>query len=177
MRLVLALRDKPKLKHSIVIRGESQLRALRRLAVSWRPKLSWGSHLNKAESHSSFSLSYKSIPLRRYISLLLPTTSIGKRRRRTMGVTTVLSLAFFLLALVAFAGARQANFLQDFRITWAGTHIKQLQGGSAIQLMLDPSSGTSSHYRTAFSLRYSYALRGQLRLWVRFQQAVPLRTR
>ncbi|RWW85372.1 hypothetical protein BHE74_00005940 [Ensete ventricosum] len=139
MRLVLALRDKPKLKHSIVIRGESQLRALRRLAVSWRPKLS--------------------------------------RRRRTMGVTTVLSLAFFLLALVAFAGARQANFLQDFRITWAGTHIKQLQGGSAIQLMLDPSSGTSSHYRTAFSLRYSYALRGQLRLWVRFQQAVPLRTR
>ncbi|KAJ8493022.1 hypothetical protein OPV22_014743 [Ensete ventricosum] len=58
-----------------------------------------------------------------------------------MGVTTVLSLAFFLLALVAFAGARQANFLQDFRITWAGTHIKQLQGGSAIQLMLDPSSG------------------------------------
>ncbi|CAL9750502.1 unnamed protein product [Musa acuminata subsp. burmannicoides] len=58
-----------------------------------------------------------------------------------MGHTSILSLAFFLLALVAFAGARPANFLQDFRITWAGTHIKQLQGGSAIQLMLDPSSG------------------------------------
>lgn len=156
-RISLALRDKPKVKHSIVVRGESPSRALRRLAVSWRPKLSWGSHLNEAESYSSFSLSYKSIPLRRYISLLLPTTSIGRRRRRrrTMGHTTILSLAFFILAFVAFAGARPASFLQDFRITWAGTHIKQLQGGSAIQLMLDPSSGTSSHYSTAVSLQYS----------------------
>ncbi|CAL9115220.1 unnamed protein product [Musa textilis] len=58
-----------------------------------------------------------------------------------MGHSTILSLSFFLLALVAFTGARPVNFLQDFRITWAGTHIKQLQGGSAIQLMLDPSSG------------------------------------
>ncbi|CAL9037448.1 probable xyloglucan endotransglucosylase/hydrolase protein 7 [Musa acuminata AAA Group] len=58
-----------------------------------------------------------------------------------MGRTTVLSLTFFFLALLAIVGARPATFLQDFRITWAETHIKQLQGGTAIQLMLDPSSG------------------------------------
>ncbi|RRT66183.1 hypothetical protein B296_00038419, partial [Ensete ventricosum] len=60
---------------------------------------------------------------------------------KTMGHTAVLSVIFPFLALVAFVGARPATFLQDFRITWADTHIKQLQGGTAIQLKLDPSSG------------------------------------
>ncbi|XP_031480252.1 probable xyloglucan endotransglucosylase/hydrolase protein 7 [Nymphaea colorata] len=39
------------------------------------------------------------------------------------------------------AWSRPATFLQDFRITWADTHIKQIQGGTAIQLILDQSSG------------------------------------
>ena len=55
--------------------------------------------------------------------------------------TAVLSVIFPFLVLVALVGARPATFLQDFRITWADTHIKQLQGGTAIQLKLDPSSG------------------------------------
>ena len=67
-----------------------------------------------------------------------------------MGRTTVLSLTFFLLALVAIVGARPATFLQDFRITWAETHIKQLQGGTAIQLMLDPSSGTEISFSSVY---------------------------
>jgi len=38
-------------------------------------------------------------------------------------------------------GARPATFLEDFRITWADSHIRQLDGGRAIQLVLDQSSG------------------------------------
>lgn len=49
--------------------------------------------------------------------------------------------ALLLLPLFALAGARPASFLQDFRVYFAGTHIRQMEGGSAVQLMLDPSSG------------------------------------
>eukprot|EP01018_Ginkgo_biloba_P006591 Gb_30161 [translate_table: standard] len=38
--------------------------------------------------------------------------------------------------------ARPATFLEDFRITWADDHIKQMPGGNAIQLILDQSSGS-----------------------------------
>ncbi|KAF9617338.1 hypothetical protein IFM89_035319 [Coptis chinensis] len=37
--------------------------------------------------------------------------------------------------------AKPATFLQDFHITWSEGHIKQLQNGTAIQLLLDQSSG------------------------------------
>ncbi|XP_043722014.1 probable xyloglucan endotransglucosylase/hydrolase protein 6 [Telopea speciosissima] len=36
---------------------------------------------------------------------------------------------------------RPATFLQDFHITWAETHIKQMENGTAIQLLLDQTSG------------------------------------
>ncbi|KAI4315111.1 hypothetical protein L6164_027957 [Bauhinia variegata] len=36
---------------------------------------------------------------------------------------------------------RPATFLQDFRVTWSDTHIKQIDGGRAIQLILDQNSG------------------------------------
>ncbi|EPS73414.1 hypothetical protein M569_01341, partial [Genlisea aurea] len=37
---------------------------------------------------------------------------------------------------------RPTTFLQDFRITWADSHIKQLDGGRVIQLNLDQNSGS-----------------------------------
>ncbi|KAK9097086.1 hypothetical protein Sjap_022583 [Stephania japonica] len=44
-----------------------------------------------------------------------------------------------ILCCIVFA--RPATFLQDFRITWSDSHIRQLQGGTAIQLVLDQNSG------------------------------------
>ncbi|OVA16122.1 Glycoside hydrolase [Macleaya cordata] len=37
--------------------------------------------------------------------------------------------------------AKPTTFLQDFHITWSEAHIKQLNKGTAIQLLLDQSSG------------------------------------
>ncbi|PKA50407.1 putative xyloglucan endotransglucosylase/hydrolase protein 6 [Apostasia shenzhenica] len=50
---------------------------------------------------------------------------------------------FLLLHLLAevVVSAKLTSFAQDFRVTWADAHIKQLQGGSAIQLTLDQISG------------------------------------
>ncbi|WOL13474.1 putative xyloglucan endotransglucosylase/hydrolase protein 7 [Canna indica] len=51
---------------------------------------------------------------------------------------------FTLLPLVSFlhpSMARPANFARDFHVTWADSHITQINGGSAIQLLLDQSSG------------------------------------
>ncbi|KAF8400263.1 hypothetical protein HHK36_013560 [Tetracentron sinense] len=56
----------------------------------------------------------------------------------------LLLLAMVLLHLVFFMGtsmAKPANFLQDFHVTWAEPHIKQMDNGNAIQLILDQSSG------------------------------------
>lgn len=46
-----------------------------------------------------------------------------------------------LVTLLSFANAKPATFLQDFRITWSDSHIKQLDGGKGIQLLLDQNSG------------------------------------
>ena len=54
-----------------------------------------------------------------------------------------LSLLIFLSFLL-WATARPATFLQDFRITWSDSHIRQIEGGRAIQLVLDQNSGTPS---------------------------------
>nr|ATU07266.1 xyloglucan endotransglucosylase/hydrolase [Chrysanthemum x morifolium] len=50
----------------------------------------------------------------------------------------------FLIGFVTFShvvNAKPATFLQDFHITWSDSHIKQLDGGRAIQLLLDQNSG------------------------------------
>uniref|UniRef100_A0A2P2L348 Xyloglucan endotransglucosylase/hydrolase n=2 Tax=Rhizophora mucronata TaxID=61149 RepID=A0A2P2L348_RHIMU len=55
--------------------------------------------------------------------------------------------AFFLLFCYILAlslsavSARPATFLEDFRITWSDSHIRQIEGGRAIQLILDQNSG------------------------------------
>ncbi|KAL8546507.1 hypothetical protein ACS0TY_006302 [Phlomoides rotata] len=59
-----------------------------------------------------------------------------------------------LLCIVALfsctTNARQATFLQDFRVTWSDSHIRQLDGGKAIQLVLDQNSGCG------FASKYKY---------------------
>ncbi|EOA17126.1 hypothetical protein CARUB_v10005387mg [Capsella rubella] len=53
----------------------------------------------------------------------------------------------FMISLCLFAAlyrpvlSRPAKFEDDFRITWSDAHITQIDGGRAIQLKLDPSSG------------------------------------
>ncbi|KAK2656732.1 hypothetical protein Ddye_009784 [Dipteronia dyeriana] len=36
---------------------------------------------------------------------------------------------------------RPATFVEDFRVTWSDSHIRQIEGGRAIQLVLDRNSG------------------------------------
>lgn len=51
------------------------------------------------------------------------------------------SLAIYLLLFAVSVRARPATFLQDFKITWSDSHIRQIGGGKAIQLILDQTSG------------------------------------
>lgn len=53
----------------------------------------------------------------------------------------VVSLFMHLLAFSFSVSGRPATFLQDFRITWSDFHIRQIDGGRAIQLVLDQNSG------------------------------------
>ncbi|KAL1061256.1 hypothetical protein V6Z11_1Z018000 [Gossypium hirsutum] len=45
----------------------------------------------------------------------------------------------FLACSISVSG-RPTTFLEDFRITWSDSHIKQIDGGRAIQLILDQNS-------------------------------------
>ncbi|GAA0162134.1 hydrolase [Lithospermum erythrorhizon] len=59
-------------------------------------------------------------------------------------------LLLHVLATLLCAYARPATFNQDFRITWSDSHIKQIEGGRAIQLVLDQNSGCG------FASKYQY---------------------
>lgn len=56
-----------------------------------------------------------------------------------------LVISYVVLLLLAFSSSvvngRPATFLQDFRVTWSDSHIRQIDGGRAIQLILDQNSG------------------------------------
>lgn len=58
-------------------------------------------------------------------------------------VLSLFLISFLKTSLVA--DAKQATFLQDFRVTWGDSHIKQLEGGRAIQLILDQNSGMCNY--------------------------------
>lgn len=61
---------------------------------------------------------------------------------RTLSLKTAAASSVFTLLLLSISVAgRPATFLQDFRITWSDSHINQLHGGTAIQLVLDQNSG------------------------------------
>ncbi|CAN6562777.1 unnamed protein product [Malus baccata var. baccata] len=54
----------------------------------------------------------------------------------------VASFCFCFLSLFSLSSfGRPATFLQDFRVTWSDSHIRQIDGGRAIQLVLDQNSG------------------------------------
>ncbi|OIW10893.1 hypothetical protein TanjilG_27839 [Lupinus angustifolius] len=58
---------------------------------------------------------------------------------RNVGVFITLSLWVLVSAICAWG--RPATFVQDFRSTWSESHIKQIDQGRAIQLILDQNSG------------------------------------
>ncbi|XP_068657204.1 probable xyloglucan endotransglucosylase/hydrolase protein 7 [Aristolochia californica] len=68
------------------------------------------------------------------------------------------SLLFLFFFFISFASlsvsAKLATFLQDFRITWSDSHIRQIDGGTAVQLVLDQNSGCGF----ASKSRYLYGL-------------------
>ncbi|XP_023755674.1 probable xyloglucan endotransglucosylase/hydrolase protein 7 [Lactuca sativa] len=45
------------------------------------------------------------------------------------------------VTLLFVTNAKPTTFLQDFRVTWSDSHVKQLNGGMGIQLLLDQNSG------------------------------------
>ncbi|XP_057528533.1 probable xyloglucan endotransglucosylase/hydrolase protein 7 [Amaranthus tricolor] len=62
-------------------------------------------------------------------------------------------LFYFLYNLMLFTSiisAKPASFQQDFKVTWADSHLKFVEGGNAIQLKLDQSSGCG------FASKYKY---------------------
>lgn len=56
---------------------------------------------------------------------------------RTIAPCILMALIFCPVIVLG----RMATFLQDFRVTWADSHIRQIDGGRAIQLILDQNSG------------------------------------
>lgn len=60
----------------------------------------------------------------------------------------LLLVVVHLLGVAVFVVARPATFYDDFSVTWEESHIRQIQGGTAIQLVLDQSSGISVYVYT-----------------------------
>ncbi|XP_020572253.1 probable xyloglucan endotransglucosylase/hydrolase protein 6 isoform X2 [Phalaenopsis equestris] len=56
----------------------------------------------------------------------------------------LLLLLLLQFLTVAFVGvsAKPVTFTEGFTVNWADSHVKQIQGGSSIQLILDQSSGS-----------------------------------
>lgn len=73
----------------------------------------------------------------------------------------VLAMASLFLVVLFFQAstAKPATFFEDFHITWAESHIKQLENGTSIQLLLDPSSGTKFIFSPSFSSSISHTHR------------------
>ncbi|GFY90970.1 xyloglucan endotransglucosylase/hydrolase 7 [Actinidia rufa] len=56
-------------------------------------------------------------------------------------INNFLALLLHVLAFAFSTSTRAATFLQGFRVTWSDSHIRQIEGGSTIQLVLDQNSG------------------------------------
>ena len=59
--------------------------------------------------------------------------------RRSFNALGVVCLCVVALSIAV--SGRPATFLEDFRVTWADNHVRQLDGGRGIQLVLDQNSG------------------------------------
>ncbi|KAJ4815885.1 Xyloglucan endotransglucosylase/hydrolase [Rhynchospora pubera] len=78
-------------------------------------------------------------------SLSLPLKKPEKTNQVKMA-TSRLPLFFtlsllYLCNMLSFPMAKPANFGRDFRVTWAGSHITELNNGTSLQLLLDQFSG------------------------------------
>lgn len=54
-------------------------------------------------------------------------------------------MSLYVVVLLPFSSSvygRPATFQQDFQVTWSDSHIRKIDGGRAIQLVLDQNSGT-----------------------------------
>lgn len=60
---------------------------------------------------------------------------------RNHGVFYLLFLLLLILVSSMCVLGRPATFQQDFRVTWSDSHIKQIDQGRTIQLVLDQGSG------------------------------------
>ncbi|KAI4387193.1 hypothetical protein MLD38_005042 [Melastoma candidum] len=63
---------------------------------------------------------------------------------------TTLQLVLFTCLLATVAVARPVSFVQDFRVTWADSHVRQVESGRTIQLVLDQSSGCGFASKSKF---------------------------
>lgn len=52
-----------------------------------------------------------------------------------------LFVLLYCLASCSCVLGRPATFLEDFKVTWSDAHLRQIEGGRAIQLVLDQNSG------------------------------------
>ncbi|XP_019056666.1 PREDICTED: probable xyloglucan endotransglucosylase/hydrolase protein 6 [Tarenaya hassleriana] len=55
-----------------------------------------------------------------------------------------------LFTLIIPISSRPATFLQDFKVAWSDSHIRQIDGGRAIQLVLDQNSGCGFASRSKY---------------------------
>ncbi|CAM8907862.1 unnamed protein product [Rhodiola kirilowii] len=67
-----------------------------------------------------------------------------------VNISFVVSICCLLLVSTKLVLGRQATFQQDFRITWSDSHVKEIDGGKSIQLVLDQNSGCG------FASKYQY---------------------
>lgn len=72
-------------------------------------------------------------------SFIVKMTYSSRISRKT--IVNLFLIGFVTLLFVT--NAKPTTFLQDFRVTWSDSHVKQLNGGMGIQLLLDQNSGTS----------------------------------
>ncbi|CAI0405436.1 unnamed protein product [Linum tenue] len=64
--------------------------------------------------------------------------------RDSISMSAGLAICVVALALASaaqLASSRPTTFAQDFQVAWADTHVRQIDGGRAVQLLLDQNSG------------------------------------
>ncbi|KAA3461560.1 putative xyloglucan endotransglucosylase/hydrolase protein 6 [Gossypium australe] len=72
------------------------------------------------------------------------TLAASKGKLITMALKDDFLFIFSCILAISLSSSilgRPATFLEDFGITWSDSHIKQIDGGRAIQLILDQNSG------------------------------------
>jgi hypothetical protein len=115
----------------------------------------WSIHLFK-QTKLSKDFSHHSVSLFPSLSLSLSPLIESKRPiKQKLMATSRLHLFFthsllFFCKMLSLAMAKPAYFARDFRVTWAGSHITELNNGSSLQLLLDRNSGLCFYVASLF---------------------------